>query len=151
RCGVLRSHPKCVWLGRPRIVAGPLRAGRRSTDEHRPRGPCRTEPGSTSMLVGYSLPAPGRCVPLALARLALLWAPPARAAAATWPFTPPARPPVPTVKDRAWPRNPVDAFVLARLERGGLRPSPPADPLTLLRRVTFDLTGLAPTPGQVEA
>jgi hypothetical protein len=59
-----------------------------------------------------------------------------------------ARPAVPEVRDRAWVRNPVDAFVLARLEKARLRPNPPADPLTLLRRVTFDLTGLAPTPAE---
>jgi hypothetical protein len=65
-----------------------------------------------------------------------------------WPLVPLTRPAVPPVRDRAWVRNPLDAFVLARLERAGLRPNPPADPLTLLRRVTFDLTGLAPTPAE---
>jgi hypothetical protein len=60
-------------------------------------------------------------------------------------FRPPRRPPVPAVKDRAWVSNPIDAFVLARLEAQGLRPSLPADRLRLLRRVTFDLTGLPPT------
>src|SRR5205814_2855992 len=48
-------------------------------------------------------------------------------------------------------RTPVDAFVLARLEKEGLKPSPPADRVTLLRRVTFDLTGLPPTPEEAEA
>ena len=60
-----------------------------------------------------------------------------------WSFVPPKRPPVPEVKDKAWPRNPIDNFVLARLEAEGLKPSPEADKATLLRRVYFDLTGLA--------
>jgi hypothetical protein len=68
-----------------------------------------------------------------------------------WAFVPPRRPPLPAVKDAAWPRTPVDAFILARLEREGLRPSPEADRVTLLRRVTLDLTGLPPTPAEVDA
>src|SRR5262245_29084620 len=66
-------------------------------------------------------------------------------------FQAPVRPPVPAVADKCWVRNPIDAFVLARLERAGLAPSPPADPATLIRRVIFDLTGLPPTPEEVEA
>src|SRR4051812_29191723 len=66
-------------------------------------------------------------------------------------FPPLARPAVPTVKDTTWARNPVDRFILAKLEEAGLRPTPPADRQTLLRRVTFDLTGLAPTPAEREA
>lgn len=61
------------------------------------------------------------------------------------PVTPPA------VKNESWVRNPVDRFILARLEREGLAPSPPADPATLLRRVSFDLTGLPPSPQAVAA
>jgi cytochrome c553 len=58
---------------------------------------------------------------------------------------------VPAVKGRAWPRNEIDAFVLARLEAEKLEPSPPADKRSLIRRVTLDLTGLPPTPAEVEA
>jgi hypothetical protein len=68
-----------------------------------------------------------------------------------WSLIPPTRPVAPAVKDASWPRNPIDAFVLARLEREGLRPAPEADRTTLLRRVSFDLTGLPPTPAEVDA
>jgi hypothetical protein len=66
-----------------------------------------------------------------------------------WAFQPVARPEIPPVRRRDWARNPVDAFVLARLEREGLFPAPEADRRTLIRRVTFDLTGLPPTPEEV--
>jgi hypothetical protein len=68
-----------------------------------------------------------------------------------WAFLPPRRDPPPAVKDSAWLRNPVDSFILARLEREGLAPSPRADRVTLIRRVTLDLTGLPPTPEEVDA
>lgn len=68
-----------------------------------------------------------------------------------WSFRPVKDPPVPPVKDTAWPRNPVDHFILARLEQAGLAPAPPADRRALIRRVTFDLTGLPPTPEEVDA
>jgi len=67
-----------------------------------------------------------------------------------WSFRKPVRPLVPTVKNAAWVRNPIDAFILARLEQKGLRPAPPADRQTLVRRVYFDLHGLPPTPELVE-
>jgi cytochrome c553 len=68
-----------------------------------------------------------------------------------WAFQAPKHPPVPQVKDATWARTPIDRFVLAKLEERGLRPSPEADKRTLIRRVTFDLTGLPPTPEEVEA
>ena len=77
---------------------------------------------------------------------------PADAAAAThWAYRPPQRPPLPDVADPAWPRTAVDRFVLARLDREHLSPSPEADRAVLLRRVTLDLTGLPPTPAEVAA
>ncbi|MBI2825963.1 MAG: DUF1553 domain-containing protein [Planctomycetia bacterium] len=68
-----------------------------------------------------------------------------------WAFVPVKRGEVPAVRDQAWVKNPIDAFVLARLEDEGLAPNPPADRLTLLRRVYLDLIGLPPTPAEQEA
>jgi len=62
-----------------------------------------------------------------------------------WAYVTPSRPALPKVKTADWSRNAVDRFILARLEKEGLAPSPEADKVTLLRRVTFDLTGLPPT------
>ncbi len=67
-----------------------------------------------------------------------------------WAFNPPERAPVPEVRIAGWVRNPIDAFVLARLESEGIAPSPEADPITLIRRVSLDLIGLPPTPGEVD-
>jgi len=68
-----------------------------------------------------------------------------------WAFVAPVRPAVPSVRNASWVRNPIDAFVLAKLESEGLQPSPEADRVTLLRRVSLDLTGLPPTPAEVDA
>ena len=66
-----------------------------------------------------------------------------------WSFRPVVRPAVPAVQRASWIRNPVDAFILAGLEAKNLTPAPPASRRTLIRRATFDLTGLPPTPEQV--
>jgi hypothetical protein len=68
-----------------------------------------------------------------------------------WAFRPPVRPPLPPVQDADWVRNPIDRFVLARLEKEGLTPSAEADRITLIRRLSFDLVGLPPTPAEVDA
>ena len=68
-----------------------------------------------------------------------------------WAFVPPLRPALPVVKESRWPRNGMDAFVLARLELENLKPSPEADRATWLRRVTLDLTGLPPTLPELDA
>lgn len=68
-----------------------------------------------------------------------------------WAFQPPRQAPLPAVGQTGWVRNPIDAFVLARLEREGLSPSPPADRYTLLRRVSLDLIGLPPSPEEADA
>ncbi len=66
-----------------------------------------------------------------------------------WAFQPPQRPAVPVVKDQRWPRNPIDHFVLARLEQENIKPSPEADRTTLIRRLSLDLLGLPPSPEEV--
>lgn len=68
-----------------------------------------------------------------------------------WSFSKPERPPLPAVKNPRWAMNPIDRFTLARLEKENLQPAPRANRATLLRRVTFDLTGLPPTPAEVDA
>jgi hypothetical protein len=82
----------------------------------------------------------------------LLTAAPAAAAPKEhWAWKPPVRPAVPTVKDTKWIRNPIDAFLLARLEKAGLTPAAPASREQLIRRVTLDLIGLPPTPAEIDA
>jgi hypothetical protein len=67
-----------------------------------------------------------------------------------WSFVPPIRPELPRVDNSSWIRNGIDHFVLARLEREGLRPAPEADRTTLIRRLTLDLTGLPPQPEEID-
>jgi hypothetical protein len=73
----------------------------------------------------------------------------------TWwslrPVVKPVPPPAPADKFKSWPRNPIDHFILAKLRQKGLEPSPEADRRTLIRRVSFDLTGLPPTPEETDA
>ena len=68
-----------------------------------------------------------------------------------WAYLAPAKAALPPVKNAAWPRNPIDRFILARLEKEGLTPAPEADKRTLARRLSLDLTGLPPEPADVEA
>ncbi|HEX8916716.1 MAG TPA: PSD1 and planctomycete cytochrome C domain-containing protein [Humisphaera sp.] len=68
-----------------------------------------------------------------------------------WSYVPPVRPAPPAVKDAGWVRNPIDAFVLSRLEKEGLKPTAEADRTTLIRRASLDLTGLPPSPAEVDA
>lgn len=69
---------------------------------------------------------------------------------AHWAFVPPQRPALPATPISDWVRNPIDAFVLARLGKEGLQPSPEADHTTLLRRLALDLTGIPPTPAELD-
>ncbi|MBL8830307.1 MAG: PSD1 domain-containing protein [Planctomycetaceae bacterium] len=101
---------------------------------------------------------PARGEPLSAAQVRLLrdWI----AAGATWPdgvraakhwsYVKPTRPELPAVKNATWSQHPLDRFVLARLEREGLAPSPPAEHAILVRRLYLDLIGLPPTPEQVD-
>lgn len=68
-----------------------------------------------------------------------------------WAFVLPRRPDLPQLQARSWTRNPIDAFVLARLEKEGINPSPEADRTTLIRRASLDLLGLPPSPEEVTA
>src|SRR6185503_7898489 len=70
---------------------------------------------------------------------------------AFWSFQPVRKPATPAVKDKAFARTPIDALVMAKLDAKGLKPARPADRRTLIRRATFDLTGLPPTPEEVDA
>lgn len=67
-----------------------------------------------------------------------------------WAFTHPQRPSPPSVQDSSWPRNPIDHFVLSKLEANGLQPSPEADRTTLIKRLHSDLIGLPPSSAQVD-
>ena len=67
-----------------------------------------------------------------------------------WSFVAPTRPVVPSAKTSIWPRTEIDSFVLAKLEKEGLQPQPEADRTTLIRRLTFDLTGLPPTLSEID-
>src|SRR5947207_479927 len=70
---------------------------------------------------------------------------------AFWSFKPPLDPVLPAVHNKSWPQSPLDHFILAKLEAKGLKPAPPADRRTLIRRATFDLIGLPPTPEEIDA
>ena len=74
--------------------------------------------------------------------------PPAKA---HWAFVPPAKPALPKSSRTGWTRNPIDSFIQSRLEEAHLLPSPEADRRTLLRRLSLDLTGLPPSPDEVDA
>src|SRR5262245_24247517 len=94
-----------------------------------------------------------RTLSLALLLSALpLWAaaPPAPEPA-HWSFRSPVRHSPPAVRNAGWCRNPIDGFVLARLEKAGLKPAAQADRVALIRRLTIDLTGLPPPPEDVDA
>ena len=67
-----------------------------------------------------------------------------------WAFRKPVRPPAPVVRDTTWPKSDLDRFIHAKLEAAGLAPAPAADPAVLIRRLTFDLTGLPPTAQEVD-
>src|ERR1043166_6805447 len=68
-----------------------------------------------------------------------------------WAYVRPVRHEPPAVRNAAWVRNPIDAFVLARLEKEGIAPSPEADRATLIKRLSYDLLGLPPSPEEVDA
>ena len=116
----------------------------------RQQGPVKMPPGGK--LAPQEISALARWIEMRLpwpAQSAL--APSAGQASSHWSFQPVERPTAPQVSDAAWPRNPIDCFILARLDQKGLRPSPEAEKATLIRRAYIDLIGLLPKPGEVDA
>jgi len=97
---------------------------------------------------GLAWPAADRpaAVPAATATPAVGGKPSSR-----WAYGEVVRPALPAVSNANWVRNPIDALLLARLESAGLEPAPPADRVALIRRLTYDLTGLPPSPEEVDA
>jgi Protein of unknown function (DUF1553)/Protein of unknown function (DUF1549)/Planctomycete cytochrome C len=102
---------------------------------------------------GEVMPPPATKNPLTEGQKHLLrrWVAEGAVYTAHWAFVAPRQAPLPRVRQTDWPRNAIDFFVLARLEAAGLRPSPPADRYTLVRRVYLDLIGLPPTPAEADA
>lgn len=132
----------------PIIVPGhsdQSRLMRRLLAEEKPQMPYGGPPLSSDQIgmirkwIDAGAPGPDATTPIAEAKPLKHWA-----------YVKPVQPPVPQVKDAAWCRNPIDYFVLAKLEKEGLKPSPEADKATLLRRVYLDLTGLPPSPKNVD-
>lgn len=99
------------------------------------------------------MPPPAAKIPLSAAQKETLrnWIAAGAEYQPHWAFESPKAAPLPKVADASWPRNEIDHFVLARLEKEGLKPSEPADKYTLVRRVYLDLIGLPPTPEQTDA
>ena len=99
------------------------------------------------------MPPPQHGKPLSPAQIELLkaWVQQGAVWQQHWSFIAPTVPELPRVKDGKWARNAIDTFVLSRLESEGIQPNPEADPVSLQRRVTLDLTGLPPTVEEVDA
>ncbi|HSM79858.1 MAG TPA: DUF1549 domain-containing protein, partial [Bryobacteraceae bacterium] len=118
----------------------------RLTAQERPQMPYGGPPLSSAEIdiirhwIDSGAPGPDSTTPIAVGKPLIHWA-----------YRKPVRPDPPAVKDAAWVRNPIDNFVLAKLEREGLKPAPEADKTTLLRRVYLDLIGLPPSPADIDA
>ena len=119
------------------------------------------DPGRSEMIQRVTSDDPARRMPPAYAGHAKLtdaeinvltrWVEQGAAWQGHWSFVIPTRPETPAASDPAWPKNAIDNFVLERLDRQGLKPSPAADRRALIRRVSLDLTGLPPTLAEVNA
>ena len=119
---------------------------RRLTAKERPLMPYGGPPLSNDEIevirqwIDVGAPGPDSSAPIAPSKLRKHWA-----------YIKPVRPPIPDVKNAGWCRNPIDNFILAKLEKNGLRPSEEADKATLIRRVYLDVIGLPPSPQEVDA
>ncbi|MEX2173156.1 MAG: PSD1 and planctomycete cytochrome C domain-containing protein [Pirellulaceae bacterium] len=102
---------------------------------------------------GEVMPPPATNKPLSATQKNILrrWIAAGAPYAPHWAFVAPRQATLPAVKQTAWPKNPIDRFVLAKIEAAGLAPSPQADKATLIRRLYFDLLGLPPTPAEADA
>ncbi len=107
----------------------------------------------TSTDADEAMPPPKEAHPVSAGEVALLkkWIEQGAKYQKHWAFTPPTRPPIPTVKNKRWAHNDIDRFILARLEAEKLKPSGPAEKSILLRRVSLDLIGLPPTTAELES
>jgi mono/diheme cytochrome c family protein len=122
--------------------------------------PGKLDEGSLLTMVGGDKPKmPKSGKPLTPAQLADLrqwinngaeWPTGVRVSAELWSLRPVARPNVPQIENADWIKTPIDAFILRRLQEEGLKPAPPADRIALIRRATFDLHGLPPTPKEID-
>ncbi len=99
------------------------------------------------------MPPPKDGHPLTIQEIALLkkWIQQGAPYEKHWAFVKPVRPALPAVRNKRWPRNSIDHFILAKIEAAKLKPSPPAERSALIRRLSLDLTGLPPAPSEVEA
>ncbi|MBX3112700.1 MAG: DUF1549 domain-containing protein [Fimbriimonadaceae bacterium] len=143
----------CVGCHGPRLQSGDLRLDRPITAvQAKLLAEAVSYETDLKMPPSGKLPADQVAALTAWAKAGAPWpaAAPAKPKGKWWAFVAPRRPPLPEVKDKAWAKGPLDLFVLAGLEAEGLRPAPPADRRTLVRRATFDLTGLPPTAREVE-
>jgi hypothetical protein len=118
------------------------------------------EPGASELLLRISSDADGYRMPPAESKLSLSsdeiaiirrWIEQGAEWKQHWSLLPPSKSPLPEVQDDAWPRNEIDRFVLARLDREGLKPAAEADRERLIRRLTMDLTGLPPSLDEIDA
>lgn len=119
---------------------------RRLVAKERPQMPyggpplSQAEIGTITKWIDAGAPGPDDTTPMAAGKIPRHWA-----------YIKPVQPEVPAVKDTGWVRNPIDSFILARLEKEGLKPAHEADRATLIRRVYLDITGLPPSPREVDA
>jgi mono/diheme cytochrome c family protein len=106
----------------------------------------------TAAAADERMPPPGKADPLRARQVATIkaWIEQGAAWEDHWSFVPPVKPPLPAVSNKAWVRDPLDAFVLARLDKEGLKPEPEAGREAWLRRASFDLTGMPPTPAEID-
>jgi hypothetical protein len=137
------------------VRAGALRPAKSGRSAIVPGAPERSEMLTriTALEPEKRMPPPSTGKKLAQAQIESLrtWISQGAVFEAHWAYVKPIRPPLPAVRNEAWARNPIDRFILARLEREALKPANEADRNVLIRRVSLDLTGLPPTPEEVDA